>query len=81
LLLFFYRLEEKKKNLIGLSIELRRRKSFIGRIKKKRERKKMMVISFFFSLIDWRARRKQELIPETEVWIFFYQRKLLFLPM
>ena len=58
--------EREKNNLIGLSIELRRRKSFIGRMKKidVREREKM-IISFFLlllrssrALIDHSAKEK-----------------------
>ena len=41
--------EKREKNLIGLSIELRRRKSFIGRIKNRRERENDYF--FFFLLV------------------------------
>jgi hypothetical protein len=48
---FFLSSRREEKKMIGLSIELRRRKSFIGRIKKKIQReKKEENVSYFFSL-------------------------------
>ena len=61
---FFLLLSSREKNLIGLSIELRRRKSCIGRIKKnaserERERKERRT---FFSPID-RKRKETKAYP------------------
>lgn len=59
------------KDTIGLSIELRRRKSLIGRRSNEERKKKKWLIS---STIDRSAGRQRKgnskLIPETDVWIF-----------
>jgi hypothetical protein len=75
---FFYRREKKKNNMIGLSIELRRRKSFIGRIKKIGERARARKKGYFFSfsLIDRERKETKAYQSEGSVDFFCDQRKL-----